>query len=289
MAFFHLRAFAEQICSEYLLPGTTLCTDPETCTTVPDALTISHGDALLSREWRRSGSYALGLEGLSIDVTGVGRFLCSETGSCINVAPALGVPDEEITTHLIANAIPAALWMRGHRLIHAGAAVPAGEQKAVAIAGPSMSGKSTVLMNLLRAGASIVSEDVSSVVCNQDKCILTGFSAQILLRHSGQAAQERTAVLVPESHRQASAPAGAIVVLDTEDASACLPQRLSGSAALQAVLKNRYRQVVPGLVGREPADFPSWVSVATLVPVYSWNPVLTKQEHWSSVLAALLQ
>ena len=78
---------------------------------------------------------------------------------------------------LMATALPAALWMRGETVLHAGAVLLPGMTHAVAFAGASGSGKSTMLRALLEHGARLVADDTVCVRAAANGYQVAGLSA----------------------------------------------------------------------------------------------------------------
>jgi hypothetical protein len=75
----------------------------------------------------------------------------------IHVAPDPDARPDMITGMLVATALPAWLWLRGRFVLHAGAVRLSGGG-AIAIAGASGSGKSTILAQLAAAGAAVIDQ-----------------------------------------------------------------------------------------------------------------------------------
>jgi hypothetical protein len=87
----------------------------------------------------------------------LGRFHLDAGATCLRCAPA-DLDDPAWRRLLLDTALVTASLSRGHEALHAGCVVNDGN--AVAIAGASGAGKTTMLLELLRAGARFLSDDV---------------------------------------------------------------------------------------------------------------------------------
>lgn len=89
---------------------------------------------------------------------GYGTHLLAEDGRRLTSIPNGTVRDTAWQRLLIAQVLPFAAVLRGLEVFHAGAVMLDGH--AVAIAGPSHAGKTSVVLELCRSGASFLSDDV---------------------------------------------------------------------------------------------------------------------------------
>ena len=177
-------------------------------------------------------------DALWFDPPGVARYRCTTEG--IDVMPIADADLDHVDALLIATALPALLWLQGDIVLHASAVVPPGDTRALAIAGPSGSGKSHRAAALLAEGARLVADD--SIAVRGGVC--SGLAGGYHLGMRG--AEDRPFHAVPDGCR--AAPLGTVIVLDDGPARY---ERLTGVAALQALLANRHRAGVPRLCGLE--------------------------------------
>lgn len=173
------------------------------------------------------------------------------------MTPIAGADLAHIDALLIATALPTLLWLQGDIVLHAAAVVPAGSGHALAIAGPSGSGKSHLAAALLAQGARLVADDsiaLRGIVC-------AGLAGGY---HLGARGGEDRA-FHPVSRACRSAPLGTLIVLD-DDPAPCA--RLTGVAAVRALLANRHRASVPRLCGLEPRALAGIARLARDVAVF---------------------
>lgn len=195
---------------------------------------------------------------LWFDPPGVARYRCTRDG--IDVTPIAGAPRADVDALLVATALPAVMWLQGAVMLHAAAVVPAGHGAALAIAGPSGSGKSHLAAALLAQGAALVADD--SIAVRGPVC--AGLAGGYHLGAPGDAAR----AFHPASRTCRSAPLGAVIVLDDTHAP---PERLTGVAAVQALLANRHRASVPRLCGLDPGMLADIARLARTVRVFRWS------------------
>ena len=203
---------------------------------------------------------------------GIGRFLC-DRGRRIVATRFAQAGEVEFLRALIATALPAALWMRDELALHAAAAVFPRSGRAIAIAGPSGSGKSTILAQLVALDARVVGDDTICARVVDGSVQASGLPAACLLRpDSAVQDREREIRRVPEAQQLPSAGVGTILVLD-HPRRAGTPgfRRLTGTAALEAMLGIRHRPWIPRLLGSEGAMLPKIVQLLQRVEVYSWT------------------
>lgn len=181
-------------------------------------------------------------DALWFDPPGVARYRCTPEG--IEVTPIAGADLAHVDALLIATALPALLWLQGDIVLHAAAVVPPASTHALAIAGPSGSGKSHLAAALLAQGARLVADDSIAVRGSVCAGLAGGYH---LGGHLGARGGEDRA-FHPVSRACRSAPLGTLIVLD-DDPAPCA--RLTGVAAVQALLANRHRASVPRLCGLE--------------------------------------
>jgi energy-coupling factor transporter ATP-binding protein EcfA2 len=185
----------------------------------------------------------------------------------IRVTPDPDARPDMITGMLVATAIPAWLWLRGRFVLHAGAVgLPGGG--AIAIAGASGSGKSTILAQLVAAGAALIGDD--TIAFSRD----TGTQASGLAGGwfaPNQDASGRQFVPMVADQSCTAAPIGAILLLGPYDAADGGLTRLDPVAAVTGLLTHRHRPRVPALLGRTVDILRDATLLAGAIPLYSWT------------------
>lgn len=184
----------------------------------------------------------------------------------IAVVPDPAAAAEMLSAMLVATALPALLWLRGKFVLHA-AAVQFDDGAAVAIAGPTGSGKSTVLAQLVGDGAALIGDDTIAF----DPATGTwasGLSGGWFLSLPDGS---RRFVSAPAGQSRDGAAIGALLVLETDATGDGSIAGRAGVAALTAFLANRHRPKVPTLLGRSGETLRDATLLATKIPVYSWR------------------
>jgi hypothetical protein len=268
------RAYHLHVHSEVPLPGAR----PDAEERSPDLRIVLSDEEDASPAVASSGPYRLLVDGsLVLEAPSIGRLICSERGSLLRVRQAAGAADSELAELLIATGLPMALWMRGHIVLHAAAAVLAGQRHAVALAGHSGSGKSSLVRELLLQGGRIVGDDTLCVRESSSPMStyeVSGLSACTFLRVPDEAkTAPRGIVPVPPDRQLGTAPLGQILVLDPAAPSSATPRRLRGVEAFQALLQNLHRPRVPRLLGAAPVLLPCLAALSSAVGIYLWNPI----------------
>ncbi|MCA1199403.1 hypothetical protein K9B35_15645 [Sphingomonas sp. R647] len=209
--------------------------------------------------------YALTHDGLCFVCPGVASYRIS--AHAITVAPDPDAPLDIVPGMLVATALPAWLWLRDRFVLHAGAVRLRGGG-ALAIAGASGSGKSTILAQLTGAGAALIGDD--TIAFSRD----TGTRASGLgggwfaARNAGSG---RQFVSVHACQSLASAPIAAILKLDARTEGEACFARLDPVAAVASLLTHRHRPRVPALLGRTAEVLRDATLLAGAIPHYSWR------------------
>lgn len=201
------------------------------------------------------------------------RFTCPGVASYHIVADRIAVvPDPEaapgmVSGMLVATALPALLWLRGRFVLHAAAAqLPGGG--ALAIAGGTGSGKSTILAQLIGAGAALIGDDTIAFDPATGRHA-SGLAGGWFL---GEAADGgRRFVAVDPARALTSAAIGAILVLDRPQAIEGGMDRLDPVAAVTHLLASVHRPRVPAVLGRAGATLRHATLLARQIPLYSWR------------------
>jgi hypothetical protein len=107
--------------------------------------------------------------GYLVTETGVGSFLVAEDAGSIQCAPACSEP-WRWQRGLLNHALPVAATLRGAEVLHASAVALGG--RAVAFAGRSTAGKTSVALNLVKRGAVFVADDAIAVEAHDDAVVV---------------------------------------------------------------------------------------------------------------------
>lgn len=205
---------------------------------------------------------------LCFTAPGVAEYRCDAAN--IRVTPHPDASEAAVAELLIATAFPALLWMRGGFVLHAAAAQLAGSDAAIAVAGGSCSGKSTVLAQLVEAGAAVVGDDTIRLDTAGHAGEAAGLAGGYFLRGADGAA--RSYHSVPPDRARRAAPLAAILVLSRSDADAPgALRRLAPVEAVAQLLAHRHRPRVPALLGRHAATLADSALLAGTIPIYSWQ------------------
>ncbi|WP_423605569.1 hypothetical protein [Sphingomonas sp. MS122] len=207
-------------------------------------------------------------DALCFTAPGIAEYRCRSAR--IDVTPHPAASETEVAAMLIATALPALLWMRGRFVLHAAAAQLPGWDRAIAIAGASGSGKSTILAQLVAAGGSIVGDDTIVIDTAERLGEASGLAGGYFLGGGQGAARDFHPV--PRDRSLARAPLGAILVLSRGDAGAAQAvARLAPVEAVAQLLVHRHRPRVPALLGRHMAILADSALLARTIPLYSWS------------------
>jgi hypothetical protein len=195
-------------------------------------------------------------EGFAFTAPGVARYRIE--GAAVRVTPDPGADPALVAALLVATALPALMWARGDVVLHAAAAVMPGTTRAMVVCGASGIGKSTWLARAARAGAAALADDSLRVA---------GDLAAAGLPAARQARRGGSRAVVPVARTCAAAPLGAIVVMEPGEGA---PVRLSGIAALQALLAQRHRPAAARLLRLDGAALARLAALAAAVPIVRW-------------------
>ena len=172
-----------------------------------------------------------------------------------------------VSENAIANGLPALAWIAGNVVMHAAAVVMPGADSAIAIMAPSGGGKSTVLNELMQAGASLLADDTLVLRREGNRWIGSGLAGGWFMRINNGAG--RAFSVAPAERRLRSAAIGAFICLSLEEAEASVNamQRIGGVAAISALLNHRHRALVAGAIGSQSANLATFAEVAAMVPI----------------------
>ncbi len=198
---------------------------------------------------------------------GLARFICLDRRRIL-VDPVPGADQAHLSKMLIATVLPALLWARGDIVLHAAAFILDGATQAIAVAGASGSGKSTVLARALAMGACQVADDSICLRVQHGAAIASGLAGGHFERIGDEGA--RLFRPAPPNQRRAASPVGALLVLHP---GTVRPHRLGGVEAIQALLTHRHRPRIVALLGMEAASLSTMALIARAVPVVALPPL----------------
>jgi hypothetical protein len=200
------RAFGLNIASEFDIPGGVRFDLP-----VSNAdIIIRSGDTSIGEAEATNGPYTRIGQALLFDAPGIARYYAPSPRQ-LYIEAYHGGDARQIGELLIATALPMLLWMRGGIVLHAAGIVPAGMDWAIAIAGPSGIGKSTLAAGLIETGAKLVGDDSLWLTLRGNKPVVSGLS--VTLFKSGNSASPRTEIEIPAQSRIEGARLAAIIAL----------------------------------------------------------------------------
>ena len=260
--------FGLTIQTDMALPG--MCRLPVTDPLIATGsdIEITGGQPKTGRSEVELGPYRVVQGKLLFEVRDTACFTCTEHS--IRVAQDSKADAGTVSGLLVATALPAVLWMRGEIILHAAAAQLPGAAGAVAIAGASGSGKSTILDQLCSAGARMVADDSLCVRMTGSGVEGSGLPGGYFLGRPDTNAREFRAV--PETKQRMTAPIAAILILaEPRSGSSAELERLRGIDALEALLVHRHRPRIPALLGLEKTNLAALVRLTERVPIYRWH------------------
>lgn len=214
-----------------------------------------------------------------VELAAVGRFLL-RSGREIRMAPSVDATPASLQTVLLSIVAGAILHQRGALPLHASCVVHQGA--AVAIAGPTGRGKSTLAAALLRRGATLLTEDIAVISFADGVAHVVQGAVGIRLWPDSQAAvacagEEWTPVRPGHAksiHIASSGPLPpqrlrAILRLQVEDGSAEPGlSRLRGPAAAMPMQELVYRLRIGRELGRRESLFRELMRLADSVPIF---------------------
>lgn len=231
---------------------------------------IIEGDAALPGPVRELGPYRLAGDSLLFEMPGIARYRC-DAGARMIVERIGDATESVAASYLIATALPALLWMRGELVLHAAAAMLPGAAGAIAIGGASGTGKSTVLRQLVAAGASVVADDSLCVRFNGADVTVSGLAGGCFVTEADNDTSRRLEIVPPE-HQIRAAPFAGLVMLGARLSSGGAAfHPLSGVAALEALLASRHRPRIPTLLGNNKAMLAALAHLSERLPVHLWH------------------
>lgn len=218
--------------------------------------------------------WSLSGDTLHFAAPGIADYRCG--AMLIDVTPVAGAAPDMVEALLVATALPATLWLQGDFMLHAAAVIPHDRNDAaLAIAGPSGSGKSRLAAAFLSRNARLVADDSIAVRPNGrrdatwPRCagLAGGYHLAADDPGGGQGETgDRPFHPVTEDRARRTARLAAVVVLaDIRTAT-----RLAAVDAIAALLANRHRASVPRRCGLEHRALRDATLLARSIPVYTW-------------------
>lgn len=247
-------AFGLRIRSAIAIPGAMVDPDEQ-----PPDIDIRFGAGDIGPERAAEGPYRVGPHGFEFAMPGVARYVC--VGNRVLVAPEPGANEADIAAMLIATVLPALLWARGEIVLHAAAFADPRRARAVAIAGASGTGKSTLLAQAVAAGACVIADDSLCLRASVASGLPGGWYDPLVAGET-----ERRFNPVPAAAQLGEHPLGHILIL-TPGLDA--PRALHGADAVKALLDNRHRPRIARLMGHEAALLPKIGAICGSIPIFA--------------------
>lgn len=257
------RGYGLTIASEFEIPGAV----PVMPDTGQPDIVIRAGKAAIEPVEATNGPYSRSGDALLLDVPNVARY-CAASASEMVIAPYPAASAGDVSALLVATGLPMLLWMRGGMVLHAAGLIMPGSDSAIALAGPSGVGKSSLVHRLLGARARMVGDDTLLMSVADGRSMVSGLPSSYFL--PGETADQRVTHPVPPALQAESAPLRAIIVLTSAEQAETRPaSRLTGMAALEAILQNRHRPRIPAIIGRDGAILAASAQHCRNVPIYA--------------------
>lgn len=265
-------AFDTAIASRFPLPGALPCTETDPARQFQAEITVTQGSVDIPDSAQPAGMYRYLDDTVWFPDAAIARFACHQDGRIV-VEPGIGASDDLVGRLLIASALPAMLWMRRQPVLHAGAAILPGRTRTMAIGGVAGAGKSTVLEQLVAAGARLVGDDTIRVSATGQHVMASGLPGGCYIAAgAGARKAERVFHPVPGSQQCLSAPLGTFIHLDPP-ARQGNPDfvRVRGVEALQLLLNARHRPEVAGILGQEADHLQGLARMSRDLTVCRWS------------------
>lgn len=179
----------------------------------------------------------------------------------IEIAPSEPADLEDLAVLLIANALPAVLWLRGAFVLHA-ACVRLPDGLTIAIAGPSGAGKSRLAASLVEAGAELIGDDSLALMVSGDDVLAAGLPGGWFSR--SEEGSPRQFVSIPGEATSGMARLDVLAILDGEQLAV---GGHSPITAFELLMQNRHRPQVPLLLGLQRQVLAHAVQIARRLPL----------------------
>lgn len=270
------RLFGLALRSEMLLPELDPCVHGE-----DGAVMIRLGEVPEVPHVADAPPLCLTPMGVVLTVPEIARFVI-RAGSSILVDRCGDASDRNVRLFLLGSAMGVLLHQRGILPLHANAIVI--DESAVAFLGHSGAGKSTLAAAFHDRGSAILSDDVCALVRRGDAFVAQPGIPRLRLwrdavERSGRAvdayerafdALDKYTVGTNRDARPAALPLRAIYLLERDDSGAGPEiRRLSGIAAVRALIENTYRGSFIPLLGNSRVHFETCLALNHAVPVFA--------------------
>lgn len=276
------RAYGLNIASEFDIPGGIRA---EVSSFNAD-IVIRKGAASIGEVQATSGPYSRNGKALLFDAAGVARYFAPSSRKLF-IEPNRDADPRHVCELLIATALPMLLWMRGGIVLHAAGIVPAGMDGAIAIAGPSGIGKSTLAVGLMQAGGRLVGDDSLWVTLRNGNANVSGLSEALF--QSNEPNYPRARISIPLESQVEEVSLCAIITLRINDSEPpAAPRMLQGPDAIEALLRVRHRPKIPAILGLEAALLPQCILHCRTLPIYEahsrYGDVAGSQQQIASMI-----
>jgi hypothetical protein len=277
------RAYGLNIASEFEIPGAVRLEG-----VAPDAeVVIRAGDTSIGAAEAVKGPYSRNGKAMLFDAAGVARYYAPSPQQLF-IELYQDANRDQVCELLIATALPMLMWMRGGIVLHAAGIVPAGMNEAIAIAGPSGIGKSTLAAGLVQSGSHFVGDDSLWLTVRDNQTVVSGLSA--ILFQSNETNGPRAATEIPLELQVEETRLSALIALRiTKCETPKAPRRLQGADAIEALLRNRHRPKIPAILGLETALFQQCILHYRTLPIYEltmrYDDVVGSQQHIASIIS----
>jgi|GEM_PF-701634 len=269
---YRLTAFDTAIASRFPLPGALQYAERDPAWQSRAEITVAQGAVDIPDSAEPAGMYLCLDDTLWFPHADTARFSCHQDGRIV-VEPGPGISDELVGRLLIASALPVMFWMRRQPVLHAGAAILPGRSLAMAVGGVAGAGKSTVLEQLVAAGARLVGDDTIRVSTAGEHVMASGLPGGCYIA-AGAGARKADRVFrpVPGPQQCLSAPLGTFIHLDPP-ARQGTPElvRVRGAEALNLLLNARHRPEVVRALGEEAGHLQGLAMMCRDLTVYRWS------------------
>lgn len=249
--------------------------------TAPVDVWIDHGAVTVPDPGTRSAVTTIGADAFMLAIGDVGRFLIQD-GQMITVASATGASDANVRLFLLGSAMGILLHQRRILPLHANA-VELGDE-AVAFLGHPGAGKSTLAAAFHDAGYRVLSDDVCAITTRSDRFMVEPGIPRLrlwrdALERSGRVVDDhprafdtldKYTVATDRARRGVALPLRAVYLLERQEAGRgdLSIDRLTGVAAVRALIENTYRGGYISQVGDPAKHVQACAALAAAVPVY---------------------
>lgn len=195
-----------------------------------------------------------------------GFFSCTQAS--VTVTPKENADLLDLSALLIANALPASLWLDGAYMLHAAGLSMPGHTHGFAIAGPSGSGKTALAAQLLAQGIELMADDSMAVRFADGIPVASGLPGGYFTGPPDRPGRRFHSLPCAAACRQARL--ATVFILEHRDGAPAIT-RQTQLAALEHLLRHRHRPQVPDLLGRHAAILDQARQLTETLAVYVWH------------------